>query len=291
MAASREEEALVRKRLLCKDSVVPSSAPSVQNCAKRMRKLVENVEADSVAECEANAAAVAKQLDMYEFEMGKNDVVGETCAHERSEYTALHASITERIASTSASLEALRNDLRAAKAERAHKEECEALAAAVNKYPSRVETGSAIDALRAEETALMEQDNAVRRQLDLRSKQFRLLMHSIYELRATLLDEAAAASGADEDSAAAGGTGQGTPQQDVDIAELAAGEGAVEGDGEEEDDDSDDEDEDEDKRSGRRRGEADEDAADGSGVGHEGEDGEEREEGEEGEEGEAGEDE
>ena len=44
------DEQIAAKRLLCKDSVLPASAPSLKNVAKRLRHFAECVEAEPAAQ-------------------------------------------------------------------------------------------------------------------------------------------------------------------------------------------------------------------------------------------------
>ncbi|MQM20904.1 hypothetical protein Taro_053934 [Colocasia esculenta] len=79
--------------------------------------------------------------------------------------------------------------LEESKIERQHKEECEAIRRLIAMQPPRSETQKTIAALEKEIAALEAENAAAIRTLDLRKKQFSLLLHVVDELQNTIEDE------------------------------------------------------------------------------------------------------
>ena len=215
------DEQIAAKRLLCKDSVLPASAPSLKNVAKRLRHFAECVEAEPAAQVAILFGAFEKELDLYEFEMQRADMVGETCAHEMREYAEAAAGSAVDIERLGEEIAALRATLASERRARAHREEYEAQARVVNALPPRAVTEGEITVLEAELRRLEEHGGAAARRLELRKKQAALLVHSLLDLTAVLRQEgeenAAAAGGAkdeDEEMAVGGSDGEGSDEDE-----------------------------------------------------------------------------
>ncbi|MCO5583458.1 hypothetical protein L7F22_037369 [Adiantum nelumboides] len=83
----------------------------------------------------------------------------------------------------------LKVQLEESKIERQHKEECEAIRRLIGAQPARAETQKVLDELTRELAALEAENLAASRTLELRKKQFSLLLHVVDDLQSTIEDE------------------------------------------------------------------------------------------------------
>ena len=215
--ASVTEEQIAARRLLCKDTVLPSSAPSLKNVTKRLRRFAENLESEPAEAASAALAAFAKELDLYEFEMQRADMVGETCGYETVEYAEAAAGSAAGSESVSAEIEELRAQLLTERAARKHREAYEVLARKANALPPRAQTEAEIGAVRAALRGLEEQGVAADAQLQLRKRQVEQLLRTLADLTAALREEDEAAA------AAAARGGKGGADGDEEMGEVGAG--------------------------------------------------------------------
>ena len=85
-------------------------------------------------------------------------------------------------------IDGLKAQLEESRAERRHKEECESVRKLIAAQPPRGRTQRAIAELESDIAALDAEDAAAARTLDLRRKQFALLLHVVDELQGTVED-------------------------------------------------------------------------------------------------------
>jgi THO complex subunit 7 len=83
----------------------------------------------------------------------------------------------------------LKVQLEEAKIERQHKEECEAIRRLIAAQPPRAETQRQLNELEKELVGMEAENFAASRTLELRKKQFGLLLHVVDELQSTLEEE------------------------------------------------------------------------------------------------------
>lgn len=126
------------------------------------------------------------ELEQVEFEANKTDLVSFTSQRELEAYETLDAEIDSSIAKVSQEIEQLKSEVQGEKLIRAYKEEYESIARVINELPSRSETAAAIAVEEKRANEAREAIGAVDAKLDLRSKQFSLLLNTIQNLKATL---------------------------------------------------------------------------------------------------------
>ena len=114
------------------------------------------------------------------------ELVAETCQQQLEDYRVLEAQVTSQVESTEADIEKLTEELRVAKKVRQYKEQYEALAKLVNRHPSKPTTTREQADLQVELQKLGEEKSRLDEQIDIRKKQFALLMHTIDDLTRTL---------------------------------------------------------------------------------------------------------
>ncbi|GMF66203.1 unnamed protein product [Phytophthora lilii] len=157
-----------------------------------MLGLVELLADEAVddATCRQELDALFWEMEQLELEANKTDIWNYTCDRELEEYETLNAEIDTSIAKVLAEIGQLKVKVHVEKTVRAYKEEYESIARVINELPSRKEIEAQIEAQnkRLEDaTAAIE---AVDSKLDLRTKQFALLMNTIQNLKATLDEDA-----------------------------------------------------------------------------------------------------
>lgn len=83
-------------------------------------------------------------------------------------------------------IERLKQELEQAKRIRKHKEEAEAVARVVRRFPPRSETQQQLAAANSEAQELQQRLREMESQVDLRGKQFRVLVQAVKDLQRTL---------------------------------------------------------------------------------------------------------
>lgn len=98
---------------------------------------------------------------------------------EKENFNELKEEINGKISRASLEIKDLKKQLEGSKIERRNKEECEAISKLIAAQPPRSETQTAITGLEKEIAALEAENTAASRLLELRRKQFSLLMHVV----------------------------------------------------------------------------------------------------------------
>lgn len=243
--ATKTAPQVVRTRLVTRDSLALST-PSARRVALHLLELAEKVRfRDDADVWETALQAFNKEVALLEHTTRtKCASVKHRCEQERAAYATVHAEIDQSVAQARADIEKLTEQLADAKRERAHREQYEALARVINEHPDRAATLREIGSLDQELVTLDKRRDATDAGLSLRTKQFQLLLHTVWDLQQQLEEEEAeqAAAAAAEAAALAEAT---NGADDVDMAGGADEDGAVsdhadDGDGLDDDDDDDD---------------------------------------------------
>jgi THO complex subunit 7 len=142
-------------------------------------------------EAERAREAWLKEIALYEFNMGRYRAVASANAREMEQYASASAAVDGEVRGTKDEIAALKADLDGARLDRQHKEEYEALRRLCVQFPSRSNTTARLASLEAEIAELETESEATASKLDLRKKQFALLLHLVNELQGELAEEAA----------------------------------------------------------------------------------------------------
>ncbi|CAH0475502.1 unnamed protein product [Peronospora belbahrii] len=181
-----DDDAIIRRRLLTRTSTVGKTG--IKKCAETMLTLVDLLMDKSVDDvtCKQEMEALYWEMEHLEFEAKKTEIWNYTCDRELEEYETLNREIDASITKVMKEIEELKQKMIKEKMIRAYKEEYESIARVVNELPSRKEILVDIQdenkRLEDATTAL----EAVDGKLDMRIKQFALLMSTIQNLKATL---------------------------------------------------------------------------------------------------------
>eukprot|EP00899_Mesostigma_viride_P011743 jgi/Mesvir1/2056/Mv02316-RA.1 len=183
------EDAAVKKRLLTRMSV-SRGEPPVRKLAKRYMGLVSSVRAGVESEkVESLYQGLLKELSIYELQVAKCQSVCDTNKRDQASYSKAHQKLLSDIAAANDEIELLKVKLEKERIERGHKEEFEAIRKLCAEHPSKAVTLGEIGALEADIRSLEAEDAALAHVLDLRKKQFALLLHTVDELSKTLEEE------------------------------------------------------------------------------------------------------
>jgi THO complex subunit 7 len=105
--------------------------------------------------------------------------------------TCRPSSAETSIESTKREIEELKVQLEQERVVRQHKEEYEAIARLINELPARQDTENAIAALEGDLSELERDENSLQQKMDLRTKQFHLLLHTVQDLQQMIAAEEA----------------------------------------------------------------------------------------------------
>ena len=104
-------------------------------------------------------------------------------SRELEHYAKLEATIEKQIAATQKDIVELRSQLADERTSRRHKEECESMARVVNQEPPRAETEAKIAEINAALEKLTREQEEVDARVDVRQKQFKLFMKTLFDLK------------------------------------------------------------------------------------------------------------
>lgn len=185
-----EDDVIIKHRLLTRTTTTRGEPP-LKKLQKKFTAFALEVEkdADNYNDCERLAKAFLQELTTFEIPLLKSKAVIDANLREKENFNELKDEITSQIHEVQEEIEELKKQLEASKIERQHKEECEAIRKLIAMQPPRAETEKMIAELEKEIAALEAEDAATSRLLELRKKQFALLLHVVDELQATIEEE------------------------------------------------------------------------------------------------------
>ena len=175
-----EDDTIIKHRLLTRTTTTRGEPP-LKKLQKKFTAFALEVEkdADNYNDCERLAKAFLQELTTFEIPLLKSKAVIDANLREKENFNELKDEITTQIHQVEEEIEDLKKQLEASKIERKHKEECEAIRKLIAMQPPRSETEKMIAELEKEIAALEAEDAATSRLLELRKKQFALLLHVV----------------------------------------------------------------------------------------------------------------
>ncbi|CAN6543609.1 unnamed protein product [Malus baccata var. baccata] len=123
------------------------------------------------------AKAFLQELNTFEIPLLRSKAVVDANLREKHNFDKLREEINLQIVLAKADIETLKEQLEESKVERRHKEQCEVIRKLIATHPPRSETLQIISELEKEIAALDAENTASSRTLELRKKQFALLLH------------------------------------------------------------------------------------------------------------------
>ncbi|KZV40978.1 THO complex subunit 7A [Dorcoceras hygrometricum] len=173
-----EDDIIIKHRLLTRTTTTRGEPP-LKKLQKKFTSFVLEVEkeADNYGDCERLAKAFLQELNTFEIPLLKSKAVIDANIREKENFNELKEEINRQILQARDDIEDLKRQFEESKIERQHKEECEAIRKLIAVHPPRSETQDIITELEKEIAMLEAENTAGSRTLDLRKKQFALLLH------------------------------------------------------------------------------------------------------------------
>lgn len=185
MAASyafgpQDDDAIIKHRLLTRTTTTRGEPP-LKKLNKKFISFAHEVEKDldNYNECEKLHRNLLQELATFKMPLIKSKAVVDANIREKESFNELQEEIHGQILQAQADIEDLKKQLEESKIERQHREECEAIRKLIALQPPRSETQRMISNLEKEIAALEAENAAAVRLLDLRKKQFSLLLHVV----------------------------------------------------------------------------------------------------------------
>ncbi|KAL6211260.1 hypothetical protein ACLB2K_016487 [Fragaria x ananassa] len=187
----QEDDIIIKHRLLTRTTTTRGEPP-LKKLQKKFTSLFVELDkdnGDNHADCEKLAKAFLQELSTFEIPLLKSKAVVDANLREKHNFDELREEINRQILQAQSDIETLKKQLEEAKIERRHKEECEAIRRLIAMQPPRSQTLKIISDLEKEIAALDSENTASSRMLELRKKQFALLLHVVDELQTTIEEE------------------------------------------------------------------------------------------------------
>ncbi|URE19026.1 Tho complex subunit 7 [Musa troglodytarum] len=185
-----EDDVIIKHRLLTRTTTTRGEPP-LKKLQKKFMSFALEIEkdTDNLNECERLCKAFLQEISTFELPLLKSKAVVDANLREKEGFNELQIEIQRQIIQAQVDIEDLKKQLEQSKIERQHREECEAIRKLIASQPPRSETQKTISDLEKEIAALEAENAACVRTLDLRKKQFSLLLHVVDELQNTIEDE------------------------------------------------------------------------------------------------------
>ncbi|XP_009342726.1 THO complex subunit 7A-like [Pyrus x bretschneideri] len=178
-----EDDFIIKQRLLTRTTTTRGEPP-LKKLQKKFTSLFVELDKneDNFANRDKLAKAFLQELNTFEIPLLKSKAVVDANLREKHNFDELREEINRQIVLAKADIETLKEQLEESKVERRHKEECEVIRKLIATHPPRSETLKIISELEKEIAALDAENTASSRTLELRKKQFALLLHVVCEL-------------------------------------------------------------------------------------------------------------
>ena len=175
-----DDDIIIKHRLLTRTTTTRGEPP-LKKLQKKFTSFVVEVEkdTDNYGDCEKLAKAFLQEMSTFEIPLLKSKAVVDANVREKENFNELKDDINRQIVQAQADIEDLKKLLEESKIERQHKEVCEAIRKLIAAQPPRSETQKMITELEKEIAALDAENTAGSRLLELRKKQFALLLHVV----------------------------------------------------------------------------------------------------------------
>lgn len=185
-----EDDIIIKHRLLTRTTTTRGEPP-LKKLQKKFTSFALEIEkdTDNYNECERLAKTFLQELTTFEIPLLKSKAVVDANLKEKENFNELNDEINRQIVQAQADVEDLKKQLEESKIKRQHKEECEAIRKLIAMQPPRSETQKSLTKLENEIAMLEMENTAASRTLELRKKQFALLLHVVDELQNTIEED------------------------------------------------------------------------------------------------------
>ncbi|KAJ4821894.1 THO complex subunit 7A [Turnera subulata] len=194
-----DDDVIIKHRLLTRTTTTRGEPP-LKKLQKKFASFVAEIEKEDEAgsgggdggnygECARLSRAFLQELSTFEIPLLKSKAVIDANLREKENFNELQEEINRQISQAVDDIEDLKRQLEESKIERQHKEECETIRKLIAAQPPRSETEKLIAELEKEIAGLEAENTAGSRLLELRKKQFALLLHVVDELQNTIEED------------------------------------------------------------------------------------------------------
>lgn len=142
-----------------------------------------------LADCERLARSLLQELTAFEQPLLMSRAVIGANRREQQHFHELQRHLHHEIDEATLATHRLHSDLSSARVHRQHMEECEVLRGQIATQPTRRHSHRRIAELEAQVEALERENEAAGRLMELRRKQFALLMHTVCELQSAVEED------------------------------------------------------------------------------------------------------
>ncbi|XP_076624407.1 THO complex subunit 7 isoform X2 [Colletes latitarsis] len=174
------DEEVIRRRLLI-DGDGTGDDRRINMLLKSFIKWINSPDADNTLH-----ERMLSQLAQCEFAQRKSRLVSNMSQEELKSYEQLSKEIEIQIEEAKRDIEKTKAELQDAKRVRKNRIEYDVLAKVINEQPDRVETNLKLATLREELDKLKEKSEQLEHKLEMRRKQFHVLISSIHSLQGML---------------------------------------------------------------------------------------------------------
>ncbi|EGC37106.1 hypothetical protein DICPUDRAFT_30821 [Dictyostelium purpureum] len=180
-----DDEGVLRNRLIYKDIII-------KKIFKKYLQLVSLLNSPTSAtspQIQQTYTQLLNEFSLFELSIQKAQTISETCREESNYYEQLCKQREIEIENEKKEIIKLKETLDHEKKHRQYKEQYLALYKVINEKPSIEQTEKEIQKSQKELNDLSDQTNKTTSKLELRTKQFQLLLHTLSELEKNLDDD------------------------------------------------------------------------------------------------------
>ncbi|KAL3851654.1 hypothetical protein ACJMK2_015383 [Sinanodonta woodiana] len=183
---SVNDDEIIKKRLLI-DGDGGNDDKRITNLLKTLIRWCHSSESDE--ESRLTCQRMLATLAQCEHTMEKSATVYHMNLKEQVNYDNLSREIEEKIQAAMEKINECKNELQQAKRIRKHRQEYDALAKVIQQHPDRQDTMKKLESLDKELAVLDGTKESLEHKLDMRRKQFHVLIAAIHELQSVIEED------------------------------------------------------------------------------------------------------
>ncbi|KAL4225875.1 THO complex subunit 7 [Mactra antiquata] len=187
MAAVTDDE-VIKKRLLI-DGDAGNDEKRLTSLLKTFIRWSNNIDDSTSEDSHITVQRMLATLAQSDHAIQKSAQVYKMNLYEQQNYDKLNKQIESRIEEAERKIKESKEELQQAKQIRKHRQEYDALAKVIQQQPDRQDTTRKLEDVDEELKQLEETKKTLEQKLDLRRKQFHVLISAIHELQTMLEDD------------------------------------------------------------------------------------------------------
>ncbi|KAF2078581.1 hypothetical protein CYY_000081 [Polysphondylium violaceum] len=184
-----EEDVILKNRLIYKDAIIKRSFKKYLQFINILTDTSDTTNSNSSEKIQSAYISLIKDLSNFELGIQKATTISETSKEELQYYETLFKQKELEIENEKQEILKLKERLAYEKTQRQYKEQYLALYKLINEKPSIDQTEKEIEIAQKELNEISDQTLKTNNKLELRSKQFQLLLHTLGELEKNLDDD------------------------------------------------------------------------------------------------------